>query len=458
MENVSQQFDIIVIGGGPAGYHFANLAAKKGFLVALFEEKSLGGTCLSEGCIPSKALLKSAKVVDGITNSEHYGISVGNFSVNQESVILRKNEIVSKLVMGVRGGLRKNKVKLFFTHADILKKQEGLYYVSSNEKIYSAEKLIIATGSKVFIPKIEGVEFGLQSGFVLTSTEILNLDIIPNRLVVIGGGIIGLEMASYFASVGSAVTVIEAAEKTCGLLDNEISSLLVKNLSKKGILFVLNAKVSSINDNGITYIKDDQTIDLQCDKVLLSVGRVANVTGFGLENLDVEFTNRGITVNECMQTNDSSVYAIGDVNGKVMLAHTAYREAEVSFNHIINNKDLLDYQTIPSVLYTSPECAWVGVSEEDVVKKSLDVTVKKLPMIYSGRFVAESSGVDGLCKIFIDNKKNTIIGAAILADGASELIVAISNLIIMQTPIDKINSLIFPHPTVGEIIKDVLNS
>ena len=232
----------------------------------------------------------------------------------------------------------------------------------------------------------------------------------------------------------------------------------MRNLTKKGISFILNAKVSSLLNNSVSYLQDGVTYNLNCDKVLLSVGRVANVTGFGLENLGINFTNKGIFVNENMQTSDGDVYAIGDVNGKVMLAHTAYREAEVCFNHILNNNDYLDYKTIPSVLYTSPECAWVGINEDDINNNLVDITVKKLPMIYSGRFVAESCEIDGLCKIFIDKKSNTIAGCAILADGASELIVAISNMIIMQTPIDKINSLIFPHPTVGEIIKDVLNS
>lgn len=457
MENL-QYFDIIVIGGGPAGYHFANLAAKKAFSVALFEEKSLGGTCLNEGCIPSKAFLKCAKIADSIRHAENYGVTVDGFSFNQSAVVERKNAIVSKLVMGVRGGLRKNKVKLFFDHAQIVRKEDDLYYIASNEIVYTCKRLVIATGSKVFIPQIEGLQSALDSGFALTSRGILDIAEIPQSLVVIGGGIIGLEMASYFASAGSNVTVIEASDKICGNLDNEVSTLLMKNLVKKGITFHLNAKVASVSNNSISYNVADETFSLACDKVLLSVGRVANVENFGLENISVEFNSKGIKVNENMQTSDDCVYAIGDVNGKVMLAHTAYREAEVCFNHIINNKDRLDYQNIPSVIYTSPECAWVGVSELQAINCNYEFTVKKLPMTYSGRFVAETSGVEGICKIIIDNNSNTIIGASILADGASELIVALSNLILMKTPIDQINQLIFPHPTVGEIIKDVLNT
>ena len=385
-------------------------------------------------------------------------ITVADFSFNQQAVVERKNEIVAKLVMGVRGGLRKNKVRLFFNHAQIICKENDLYYIKSNGEVYACKKLVIATGSKVFIPQIDGLQTALDSGFVLTSKEILDITEIPKSLIVVGGGIIGLEMASYFASVGSSVTVIEASSKICGNLDNEVSTLLAKNLAKNGVMFHLNAKVAAFSEKSVLCEVNGEEVSFTCDKVLLSVGRVANVNDFGLENLLIKFDSRGIAVNENMQTTDNSVYAIGDVNGRVMLAHTAYREAEVCFNHIINNNDRLDYENIPSVIYTSPECAWVGLSEEKANCSNCNYTVKKLPMTYSGRFVAENSSAEGLCKIIIDNKNNTIIGASILADGASELILAVSNLILTQFPIDKINSLIFPHPTVAEIIKDVLNS
>ena len=452
-----QFFDIIVIGGGPAGYHFANLAAKKGFTVALFEERALGGTCLNEGCIPSKAILKSAKLVDGIKHAEEFGVEVQEYSIKQEFIIERKNKIVSKLAMGVRGGLRKNKVKLFFAHADILPCENENFLVECENKVYGASKLVIATGSKVFIPKIEGVGDSLNSGFAITSTEALDLTKVPTSILIVGAGVIGIELASYFSSMGSKVTVVEATDKICAKADRECSELLMKNLCKKGVNFMLNSKVTAIHDGAVVVQHEEEILQIDCDRVLLCVGRIANISGFGLDNLSVEYTNKGIIVDKNMQTNVKNLFAIGDVNGKVMLAHTAYKEAEVCFDYINGKENFIDYNSIPAVIYCSPEFSYVGITEEDAINQNLNCTVKKLPMIYSGRFVAENIEVDGLCKVIIDNNKNTVIGAMMVGDGSSEVILSLSNFITLGITVDDINKMIFPHPTIGEIIKDTIN-
>lgn len=453
----NQIFDVIVIGGGPAGYHFANIMAKAGKSIALFEEKSLGGTCLNEGCIPSKTFLKSAKIASGVSHSIEYGVDAKINCVEQERVVERKNRVVDKLVMGVRGGLRKNKVKLFFSHAQIIKSDCELQAVECDGKIYGCSNLIIATGSKVFIPQIEGLTNAMENQFVLTSSNVFDLSILPNHLIVIGGGVIGIEMASYFAVMGAKVTVIEGTDKIGGALDGESAQVLQKCLTVKGIDFKLNSFVTKITTNGVEYKTQGVVESLNCDKILLSVGRIANVNGFGLENLSVEYTGKGIVVNDKMQTNISGVYAIGDVNGKVMLAHTAYKEAEVCANTILNKEDKIDYDNIPSIIYSSPECAWVGVVEDEIASTK-GYIIKKLPMIYSGRFVAENAELDGSCKLVIDPKNNVLVGASLIGDGVSELIFLISTFIELKTPIDKICKLIFPHPTLGEIIKEVLSN
>ena len=454
---IANNFDFIVIGGGPAGYHFANIISKKGYSVALFEEKVLGGTCLNEGCIPSKSLLKSAKILDSIKHCNEYGIHSEHVMINQMEVVARKNATVSKLVMGVRGGLRKNKVKLFFTHATVAENRDDGIVVESDSKFYFTSKLVIATGSKVFLPPIEGLIDEINSGFVLTSKEILDIDHVPNRLVVIGGGVIGLEMASYFYSAGSFVKVIESTDKICGSLDRECSEVLLDNLIKRGMEVKLSATVTKIEKNGIviSHLGEDEFIE--CDKVLIATGRIANLDGFNIDKLGIEYTKRGIVVNDKMQTSNKNVFAIGDVNGKVMLAHTAYKEAEVCASSILGENNYVNYNNIPSVLYSTPECAWVGLSEQNISNFD-NYEIKKLPMIYSGRFVAENlSNVSGLCKIIIDKSKNTIVGACLIGDGASEIILAISNLIELKVDLESIKKLVFPHPTIGEIIKEVIN-
>ena len=454
----AQIFDIIVIGGGPGGYHFANLSAKRGFSVALFEERSLGGTCLNEGCIPSKSFLKSAKIVDSINHSKEFGILVDNFSIDQPLVVERKNAVVNKLVMGVRGGLRKNKVKLFFSHANILQKDGDTFAVESDGKIFGANKLIIATGSEVIIPPIKGVDEAIRSSFALTSREILDINSIPNHLVVVGAGVIGLEMASYFCSMGAKVTVIEGTSKICRFADNQCSKILENNLTARGIEFIFNSMVDEITQNGVVINSNGEKRTLECDKVLLAIGRKARVEGFGLENLNLNYSNRGIVVDGNMQTTQPNVYAIGDVNGKSMLAHTAYKEAEVCIDSICGQSESINYDNIPSIVYTSPEFSSVGISEEIALDRGINFTVKKLPMIYSGKFVTENLNVNGICKIIIDNDSNKIIGAMMIGDGAGEVILALSNMISLEIPVSKICKFVFPHPSIGEIIKDTLNS
>ncbi|AZT91043.1 dihydrolipoyl dehydrogenase [Caldicellulosiruptor changbaiensis] len=450
------KYDLIIIGGGPAGYLAGERAGKNGLKTLLIEKRFLGGVCLNEGCIPSKVLLYSAKVYESAKHSQKYGVEVESIKLNHKMVLERKNKVIKTLVTGIKSKLRKNNVEVVDGFAEILGRNKDGYVIKVNNNEYIADRLLIATGSSPFVPPISGIKEGLAKGYVLTNREILELDAIPTSLVVIGGGIVGLEMASYFNSAGSKVTVIEMLDHIGGNMDREISDILLNTYKKKGIEFELSSKVIEIKDSKVVYEKEGKLIEKSAEKVLLSSGRRPNVEGFGLENIGVEVEKGRIKTDERLKTNVPEVYAAGDVNGKLMLAHTAYREAEVCINNIIGKRDVMRYEAIPSVVYTNPEVAWVGETEESASQKGFDYEIVKLPMLYSGRFVAENDGFDGLCKILIDKKKKTILGCHMIGNYSSEIIYGVGLMIEAQMRVDDIKELVFPHPTVSEIIREVI--
>lgn len=448
-------FDVIVIGGGPGGYLAAERAAHAGLKTLLFEKRSLGGVCLNEGCVPSKALLNSAKTYEHALHAADYGVTCGDVKINQEAVIARKAKVVRTLVSGVRAKMKGAGVTVVMEEAMIESKDAEGITVSAAGKSYKGKHLIIATGSSNAVPPLPGLKENL-GGFVLTNREVLELKEIPEQFVVIGGGVIGLEMACYYSAVGSKVTVIEMLDHIAGPTDREISTMLQKELEKKGITFLLGHKVLSV-ENGAVVAEDPngQKKSISADKVLLSIGRRANCMGIGLENIGVEF-NRGITTDTMCRTNVPNVYAIGDVNGHHMLAHTAYREAEVAVNTIMGKGDNMRYHANPSVIYTQPEIASVGKTEEECKEKGIDYEVAKLSMRYSGRFVAENEGADGLCKVIIDKKRRNILGVHLIGAYSGEIIWGAAEMIEMQLRVQDARQIIFPHPTVSEIIREVL--
>jgi dihydrolipoamide dehydrogenase len=384
-------FDLIIIGGGPAGYLAAERAAEGGFSVALFERRKLGGVCLNEGCIPTKSLLYSAKLYSGALHGEAFGVRAEGISIDHAQVIKRKNKVVSLLISGVRSALKSKKVTVIEAAAEITGKSSDGFTVraisdekaaaSGAEDSYTADRLLIATGSSVIVPPIPGMTEGLKSGLVMTSRERLDIPNIPKKLIVVGGGVIGLEMADYFATVGSEVVVIEMLNKIAGNFDAEISSILQKSMEAKGVVFRLGGGVTEITASGVTV--GGESID--ADAVLIAIGRRPATERAGLASIGV-YTEKGAAVTDAhMCTNVPGVYAAGDVNGKLMLAHTAYREAEVAVNHMLGKDDRMSYDAIPSVIYTYPEVASVGETAETAAEKGLRVRVKTLPMNYAGR-------------------------------------------------------------------------
>lgn len=447
-------YDLIVIGGGPAGYLGAERAGRKGLKTLLIEKRAVGGVCLNEGCIPSKTLLHSAKIYDYARFSEKYGVKAENVSFDHKAVIKRKNKVVKTLIAGIKSQLKASKVELIEGVGTIEGRGDEGYLIRVGDQIYTGKRLLIATGSVPAIPPIPGVEEGLEEGYVLTSREILDIESIPESLVIVGGGVIGLEMASYFNSAGSKVTVIEMLDHIAGDTDREISNILMRNYEKKGIDFKLNAKVTEIGPGKVIYEQEGQRYELEAEKVLISVGRRPNIEGLGLERIGVEAERGCIKVDETGLTNVPNVYAAGDVNGYSMLAHTAYREAEVCVNNMTGKKDVMRYNAIPSVIYTNPEVACVGETEETAKAKGIDYEVANLSMRYSGRYVAENERGDGICKILIDKEYRKIIGVHMIGNPASEIIYGAALMIEMEMRVEDVQELVFPHPTISEIIRE----
>jgi dihydrolipoamide dehydrogenase len=449
-------YDLMIIGGGPAGYVAAERATHKGLSVILFEKKSMGGVCLNEGCIPTKTMLYSAKMYENTLHGSKYGIYGDNIRFDYGKIVGRKNKVVRKLVAGVEAKMKHDLITVIRGEATIQKGNAEAVEVSCNETTYEAKNLLICTGSEAFVPPIPGIESAGDN--LLTNREILALKEQPKSLIIIGGGVIGMEFASLYNSFGTKVIVVEMLPEILGGLDLEISTLLRETYKKKGIQFHLSAKVTKIEGNKVQFEKEGVTESLEADKILMSVGRRAIIKGYGLENLNVEIERGGIKVDDQMRTTVANVFAAGDVTGFSMLAHTASREAEVVVNNLTGRLDRMRYNAVPGVVYTNPEVACVGETEESATSKGLSFTITKLPMTYSGRFVAENEGVNGLCKVLIDNDSKVVLGVHMLGNPCSEFISNACMAIEQGMTIEILQEVIFPHPTVGEIFKEVLYS
>lgn len=448
--------DLLIIGGGPAGYVAAERAGHHGLQVVLFEKKSMGGVCLNEGCIPTKTLLYSAKTYENALHGDKYGVYGENIRFDFGKIMARKNKVVRKLVAGVKSKMKENNVTVIDGEAMIQGRSEKGVEVTCNGESYLAKNLLICTGSEASVPPIPGLAEAGDT--ILTNREILDLKELPQSLVVIGGGVIGMEFASFYNSLGVKVTIVEMLPEILGGLDFEISAMLRDIYAKKGIEFNLNAKVVQIDGNKVVFEKEGKTETIEGDKILISVGRRAVTKGFGLENLNVEMTRTGIKVDEKMRTNIPGVYAAGDVSGFSLLAHTASREGEVVVNNLTGRIDTMRYNAIPGVVYTNPEVAGVGETEESAKAKGIPYRVAKLPMTFAGRFVTENEGGNGLCKILVGEKHGEVIGVHMLGNPCSEIIYGACMAIEQEMTLEAMQEVVFPHPTVSEIYKEVIFS
>ena len=444
------KYQVAIIGGGPAGYTAAEAAARAGLSVVLFEKRALGGVCLNEGCIPTKTLLYSAKVYDTARHAQKYAVSVQEVAFDLPKIVARKQKVVRKLVLGIKSRLTAAGVTMVTGEAVVVDKS----HVKCGEELYECDNLLLCAGSETFIPPIPGVE----AVPYWTHRDALDCKQLPASLAIVGGGVIGMEFASFFNSLGTKVTVIEMLDEILGGMDGELSALLRADYAKRGITFLTSTKVVSLEGDASSVRVSVENAGgasvVEAEKVLLSVGRRPVLKGFGLENLGLEKDERGrIRVDSHMQTSLSGVYACGDLTGFSLLAHTAVREAEVAVHHIAGQDDEMSYTTIPGVVYTNPEIAGVGETEESLQRKGIACRTVKLPMAYSGRFVAENEGVNGVCKLIL-SENGVILGAHVLGNPASEIIVQAGMAISLGLTAGQWARMVFPHPTVGEIFKE----
>ncbi len=445
-------YDLGIIGGGPAGYVAAERAGQKGLNVILFEKNNLGGVCLNVGCIPTKTLLYTAKIYEHAKEGEKYGIKARDVSFDFAKIIKRKNKVVKKLVSGIGQAMKKYKVEVINAEAEIKKKEGENTIIHANDTDYACKNLMIATGSEPVIPPIKG----LERDEIYTNTEILDIKERPDELTIIGAGFIGVEFANFFGSMGTKVTVIEMLDEILPGIDPEFSSMLRKELTKKNIEFKLGAKVIEKQSNKLIIEKDGKNETIDTKHVLVSVGRKPVVKGYGLDNIGVEYDAKGIKVDQYCQTNIPNVYAVGDVNGISLLAHTASREGEVVVDNISGKKSIMRYNAVPGVVYTNPEIATVGLTEQQAKEQNISYEVSTLPMTYAGRFMAENEGFNGLTKVIAGKKYGEILGVHMIGNPSSEFIYGAAMAIEMQMRIQDVSETIFPHPTVSEIFKETV--
>jgi dihydrolipoamide dehydrogenase len=449
--------DLAIIGGGPGGYVAAERAGAKGLDVVLFEKRELGGVCLNEGCIPTKTLLYSAKIYDYARHGDAYGISTSGVTFDFGKIVARKNKVIKKLVAGVGAKMKAHNVRVIKGEAFIKGRSENGIEITCNGDTFYAVNLLLCTGSEAFVPPVPGIA---EAGdIILTNREILSLKEQPKSLIIIGGGVIGMEFASFYNSLGTEVTVVEMLPEILGGLDSEISAILRNEYTRKGVKFNLSCKVTEIRKNEVIYVTPaGETLSVKGDKILVSVGRKAVTSGFGLENLGVELNRGAVKVDSKMRTNVPNVFAAGDITGFSMLAHTASREGEVVVNNLTGNPDIMRYNAIPGVVYTNPEVAGVGLTEETAKKEGIAYRIAKLPMAYAGRFVAENEGGTGLCKVLIGEKYGEVLGVHAIGNPCSEIIYGACIAIEQEMTLKEMEEVIFPHPTVSEIFKETIFS
>lgn len=444
-----KSYDIIIIGGGPGGYVAAIKAGQSGKNVALIESDNIGGVCLNWGCIPTKAMLKTAKVYKQFLNAEKYGLDIPNtdIKIDLHKIKARKDKIVLRLTTGVKGLLKKAGVTVINGFGTVIDKNN----VQVNNETLYATNLILATGGHPFIPNIEGLKNAFDLNKALTSKELLDLDVLPTSLVIIGGGVIGVEFATLYSTLGTKVTLIEQAPMLLTTIDNEVRKAYVKLLKNKNLTIITDGIVSKVNDTTITYQHNGVDKNIPYEKVLVSIGTRPNLKG--LENLKLKTTKTGVITNNKLETNIPGVYAIGDINGKMMLAHVASAEGIVAVENILGKESELNYNRVPYGIYGFPEIAYVGLTEQAAKEKNINYKVSVFPLVANGKALAEGE-TDGFIKIIADKKYGELIGVHILAVNATDMISEVVTTMELEGTVYEIAKAIHPHPTLSEIIME----
>lgn len=441
-------YDLAIIGAGPGGADAAEYAAARGLSVVIFEKNKVGGVCLNEGCVPTKALLHSAHIYAKAKDGRKYAVSTSEVELDLSKLMARKNKILKKLGAGIKLGLQKHEVTLVEAEARLAGQADGVFNIEAGEATYQAKHIILATGSEAFVPPIPGLE---ESGY-WTAREALQVGELPKSLAVIGGGVIGMEFVSFFNTLGVEVTVVEMLPKILGPMDEELSTELQTAFAKRGVKFYLNTKVQSISNGVIHAEGPDGAVEIEAERILVSVGRRAIINGLGLETVGVATERGAVVVDEYMRTNVAGLYAVGDINGTSMLAHTATREGVIAVQHILGEPEAMSYKAIPGIVYTDPEIASVGKTEAELKAAGVAYQVHQVPMSLSGRFVIENEMVNGLCKLITD-EQGVLLGAHLLGNASSEILVPAIMAIDRGMTLRELSRIVFPHPTICEILR-----
>ena len=442
-------YDLIVVGGGPGGYAAAAHAGRMGKKVALVEKEQLGGTCLNVGCIPAKTFLRSSRLFRECCEAAAYGVRVGMPEFDMSAVVERKSRIVAALGKGVQGILKRAGVEVISGHARLLSRNT----IEVEHSRYEAASLLLATGSRPAVPPIKGI----HSEHTLDSNTVFGLQHVPKTIAILGGGYIGLEFACFFQEIGTRVSVFEMLPQIVAEADGEISTRMVQILERKGIEFHLSTTVLRVEGYTLVFATEDgRQSSVEADYILNSTGRIPVVDDLGLENVGIDFSPKGIETSEQGKTNVPGIWACGDVTGRRMLAHAATREGIVAVNNMFGRKDRVRYNALPAVVYTHPEVAMVGRTEEELKNAGIKYKKSVVPMAVAGRFLIEHEGGTGLVKVLCGSEFGEILGVHAIGDGSSEFIVAAATM--MQTEMCAANAskIVFPHPTVSESLKEAI--
>lgn len=438
-------YDLMIIGAGPGGYTAANKAAKNGLKVVLFEKKYVGGTCLNRGCIPMKSLIASANLYDEIKHSELYGIEAKDVSFNYDNVLKRKDDVVTTLRDGVIKSLNSNKVDIIYGQASLIDNK----HIKCNDEIYEGNNIIIASGSIVSKPPIEGIELAITSDEILE--ENFNL---PQSLTIIGGGVIGVEIGDALSNFGCKVTIIEMMEHLLPSLDKDLGQRLAMFFKKKNIDVICQAAVNKIEEkDGLKIVhytdKKGEQVSIESQEVLIATGRKANIDAVVQDYKQLE-VSRGIVADELGKTNIDNIFVIGDAkSANIQLAHVAEAQAENIIDYILNKQLTNDISVIPSGIYTKPEIASVGILEKQAKENNIEYEVKKYLTGANGKSLIENSD-SGFVKLIISN--DIIIGGQIVSMHATELIGELAIAVEKKMSLKQFYEVVHPHPTISEML------
>lgn len=445
-------YDVIVIGAGPGGYVAAIKAAQLGAKVALVEKEAYGGVCLNWGCIPTKTLLKSAKIYQEMLHAHEYGISLSDPSAIQldwSAIQKRKKQVVKKLTGGVRTLLKKNGVTLYKGFGQVLDQKT----IKVNEETLTTKNLILALGSHTRMPDIPGLKESFEAGFTTTSRELLDLETIPESVIIVGGGVVGIEFATLFQSIGAQVTILQRSDQILSKQDYDVRVLMEKILKDSGVQIVYHTKIHKVDGNTLIGESSGQPVNYSADKILFSIGRQANTKG--IESLNLQMDRGKIQVSDAMETSIPHVYAIGDMNGKAMLAHVASAEGIIAAeNAVLGASQPLNYRKAPACIYSFPEVGAVGYTEEEAKQEGRNIRVSTFPLAANGKALAEGS-TKGFVKLIADTDSyDEIIGIHIVAPNATDMIAQAVTTMELEGTLQDLAHAIHPHPTISEAVME----